>query len=98
VQALRRRVPLLRQQLQLLLLAEVDGSVRKNRGRGERGTEKRLCWVGLVKDEPAAQHHHASLELTEHLVGESGARAYHEEAAPVDLGKVIGAGSGPWSG
>ena len=86
VQALRRRVPLLRQQLLLLLLAEVDGGVREDRGRSERGTEKRLRRVGLVEDTPAAQYHHARLELAQHLVGECRADSDDEEAAPVDLG------------
>ena len=50
VQALRRRVPLLRQQLLLLLLAQVDGGVREDRARRERRTEQRLRRVGLVED------------------------------------------------
>ena len=50
VQALRRRVPLLRQQLLLLLLAQVDGGVREDRARREGRTEQRLRRVGLVKD------------------------------------------------
>jgi len=50
VQALRRRVPLFRQQLLLLLLAQVDGGVREDRARREGRTEQRLRRVGLVKD------------------------------------------------
>ena len=46
VQALRRRVPLLRQQLLLLLLAQVDGGVREDRARGEGRTEQRADFAG----------------------------------------------------